>query len=180
MTPQASAIQWQVLCKATGLKIDGCGCVYWSDVGLDGGQTNSHRIRYVMSESFKKITGWWPHWQNGNGTFVLSTEKSNGHFASSVGLWTMSDVDVHPCSTAKNGHYSTSRQVWLWNVMKSFPSLKLSKRINCLSSTKVRVPKKKEGPIVLLPLFQGNSQKMLQYYKMQHFLSTVSPFWEVL
>ena len=52
----------------------------------------------------EEITVRWLHWQGSNGTFVLSTEKSNGHFASSViydrypilgHLGPISNVDVH-------------------------------------------------------------------------------------
>ena len=48
-----------------------------------------------VCELHKKITGQWLHWQESNGTFILSTEKSNGHSANSISLWPMSDVDVH-------------------------------------------------------------------------------------
>ena len=43
--------------------------------------------------------GQWLRWQKSNGTFVLSTEKSNRHFANLIGLWPMSEVDVHPCQS---------------------------------------------------------------------------------
>ena len=87
---------------ASWLKIDGCGCMYWSDVNSDHGRPTSHRICYAMSQSYKKITRQWPNWQENNGTVVLSTEKSNGHFANSIGLWPMSDVDVHPWNNTNN------------------------------------------------------------------------------
>ena len=89
------------------LKIDGCGCVYQLDVNSDRGQPTSHRICSAMSESYKKThqkqtnkqNRHWLRCQESNGTFVLSTEKSNRHFANSIGLCPMSDMDVHPCNT---------------------------------------------------------------------------------
>ena len=51
-----------------------------------------------MFKSYEKTTGQWPHLQDSNGTFVLSNEKSD-ILQTLIGLWLMTNVDVHPVTT---------------------------------------------------------------------------------
>ena len=74
-THWASATQQPALCPA-GSKIDGCSCVYLSDVNSDHGQPTSQRICCAMFESYrKKNNRQQPCWHESNGTFVLCTEN---------------------------------------------------------------------------------------------------------
>ena len=93
------------------LKIDSYSCVYWLNVHSDHGQITSHRICCAMSASYKGNRQC-PCWQESNGTFVLSTEKSNSHFANSVGLWPMSDVDIYIPAHIHTHTLFVSIQLW--------------------------------------------------------------------
>ena len=65
-------------------------------VGCKFGLLVTNQLQDLLCDVLQKITGQWSCWQESNWTCAFSTEKPNGHFANSIGLWPMYNADVHP------------------------------------------------------------------------------------